>query len=74
MTIRTRLTKLERTRPARSDALPPDLQHPPADLAARIMAAQATGTFPQSLTGADLRALLAYIGEHGERIGEQGAA
>jgi len=69
-----RLARLEARQPARPDALPPDLQHLPADLAARIMAAQETGTFPQSLTGADLRTLLAYIGEHGERIGEQGAA
>jgi len=43
-----RLARLEARQPARPDALPPDLQHLPADL----------------------RALLAYIGEHGERIGE----
>lgn len=57
MTLRARLAKLERNRPAPfcADGLEVDL---PPDLCARIGKAQAAGTFPQSLGDADLEAIV----------------
>ena len=58
MTLHARLAKLERNRPEpfAADGLELDL---PPDLCARIAAAQAAGTFPQSLADADLEAIVA---------------
>lgn len=53
--ILRRIAKLEGTRPAPTPALVLDL---PPDLAQRIRAAQAAGTFPASLGTGDLAAIL----------------
>ena len=59
MTLRARLARLERNRPAQSDAgLDIDLA---PDLEARVTAAQAAGTFPASLSDDDLLAMQAAI-------------
>lgn len=55
-TIRKRLDRLEGKRP---DPAPPLMLDLDPDLAQRIRAAQAAGTFPASLTDADLRAVMA---------------
>lgn len=56
MTLRTRLARLEHTRPP--PAALPDVALP-VDLCARIYAAQMTGTYPESLCNADLEAIVA---------------
>ena len=57
MTLRTRLAKLELTRPnPGADLLQLDL---PPDLCARIDAAKLAGTYPQSLSDADMLAIVA---------------
>lgn len=58
MTLRARLSKLERKRTEPDAASVLALNLPPG-LCARITAAQAAGTFPQSLACADLKAILA---------------
>lgn len=58
MTLRTRLAKLERNRPEPVAASGLELDLPP-DLCARIGEAQAAGTFPQSLSDADLETIVA---------------
>lgn len=56
MTLRARISKIEQTRPAYgADMLDLDL-HP--DLCARIDAAKAAGTFPQSLSDDDLMTVI----------------
>ncbi len=56
-TIRSRLTRLEGLRKALPPPRAPVLV--PADLAERIRAAQAAGTYPASLSIADLEAIVA---------------
>jgi len=56
MTLGIRLSKLERNRPKACTASIADLDLP-LDLCARIAAAQAAGTFPQSLRDDDLLAI-----------------
>ena len=59
MTLRARLARLERNHPAQSDdVLNIDLA---PDLEARVTAAQAAGTFPQSLATDDLRSVLRAV-------------
>ena len=58
MTLRARLARLERNRPERFAASGLELDLPP-DMCARIAAAKAAGTFPQSLADADLEAIVA---------------
>jgi len=56
MTLRRRIDRLEGTRPDPALALDLDLDLDP-DLAERIRAAKAAGTFPASLSMADLDAI-----------------
>ena len=63
--LRTRLARLERNRPSLDADVPLDLKGLPRDVAARIMAAKAQGTFPRSLCDADLHALVALADEQG---------
>lgn len=58
MTLRARLAKLECNRPESFAASGLEFDLPP-DLRARSGEAQAAGTFPQSLTDADLETILA---------------
>lgn len=60
MTLNTRLARLERMRlePVAVPVMGLDL---PPDLRARIATAQAAGTFPQSLSDADLEAIVAAV-------------
>ena len=58
MTLHARLAKLERNRPQPFAASGLELDLPP-DMCARIAAAQAAGTYPQSLADADLEAIVA---------------
>ena len=60
-----RLARLEANRPALDADLPLDLAGLAPDVAARIMAAKAQGTFPRSLCDADLHALVALADEQG---------
>ena len=53
-----RLARLERNRPALGADVPLDLSGLAPDMSARITAAMADGTFPQSLGDADLQALV----------------
>lgn len=55
--IGARIAQLERNRPAPSTGEALDLDLPP-DMCERIEAAQAAGTFPQSLSDDDLRAVV----------------
>lgn len=57
MTLRARLSKLERNRPEpfATSGLQLDLA---TDICARIAKAQATGTYPKSLCDADLSAIV----------------
>lgn len=57
MTLRTRLARLERNRPPPRATLP-RLDLPP-DLFARIEAALLAGSYPQSLSDADMLAIVA---------------
>jgi hypothetical protein len=65
MTLRTRLARLERNRPALDADVPLDLKGLPRDVAARIMAATAQGTFSRGLCDADLEAFVALADEQG---------
>jgi hypothetical protein len=56
MTLRARLSRLERERPPPAAVLDVRL---PGDLCARIGAAQVEGTYPGSLCNADLEAIVA---------------
>lgn len=58
MTLRKRISRLEGDRPDLFTAAGIELDLPP-DLCARIAAAKAAGTFPQSLADADLEAIVA---------------
>lgn len=58
MTLRARLSKLERNRPESFAASGLQLDLAP-DICARIAKAQAAGTFPKSLADADLEAIVA---------------
>ena len=60
-----RLARLERNRPSLDADVPLDLKGLPRDMAARIMAAKAQGTFPRSLCDSDLEALVALADEEG---------
>ena len=60
-----RVARLERNRPALDADVPLDLNGLPRDMAARIMAAKAQGTFPRSLCDSDLEALVALADEEG---------
>jgi hypothetical protein len=60
-----RVARLERNRPALDADVPLDLKGLPRDMAARIMAAKAQGTFPRSLCDSDLEALVALADEEG---------
>jgi len=60
-----RVARLERNRPSLDADVPLDLKGLPRDVAARIMAAKAQGTFPRSLCDADLHALVALGDELG---------
>jgi len=53
-----RLARLEANRPALGASAPLDLSGLATDASARITAAMADGTFPQSLGDADLEAIL----------------
>ena len=71
MTLRTRLSKLERIRqkPDVSTWLELDL---PGDICARISKAQLADTFPKSLSSGDLRAIrAAWQKAEGERDGRR---
>jgi len=65
VTLRARLARLERTRPALGADVPLDLKGLPRDVAARIMGATAQGTFPRGLCDADLEALVALADQQG---------
>lgn len=58
MTLRSRIDRIEATRPKSLTCAALELDLPP-DLCARIIASQAAGTFPQSLADADLEAIMA---------------
>ena len=60
-----RVARLERNRPALDADVPLDLKGLPRDMAARIMAAKAQGTFPRSFCDSDLEALVALADEEG---------
>ena len=60
-----RLARVEAKRPSLDADVPLDLKGLPRDVAARIMAAKAQGTFPRSLCDADLHALVALADEQG---------
>ena len=60
-----RVARLERNRPSLDADGRLDLKGLPRDVAARIMAAKAQGTFPRSLCDADLHALVALADEQG---------
>ena len=60
-----RVARLEGNRPSLDADVPLDLKGLPRDVAARIMAAKAQGTFPRSLCDADLEALVALADEQG---------
>ena len=60
-----RVARLERNRPSLDADVPLDLKGLPRDVAARIMAAKAQGTFPRSLCDADLHALVALADKQG---------
>jgi len=53
-TLRKRIDRIERNRPALSADEPLDMKALPSDVAARIMAAVAGGTFPHGLSDADV--------------------
>ena len=60
-----RLTKLEANRPALGADEPLDMEALPRDVAARIMAAVADGTFPRGLSDADIEAALTVADAQG---------
>ena len=60
-----RLARLEANRPALGADVPLDLSGLAPDVSARITAAILDGTFPQSLSDADLQALVALADAQG---------
>jgi len=63
--LRKRLDRLERNRPALGASPPFDMAGLAADVVARVTAAMADGTFPQSLGDADLQALVDLANQQG---------
>ena len=60
-----RLDRIERNRPALGADEPLNMEALPRDVAARILAALADGTFPHGLSDADLEAAVAVADEQG---------
>lgn len=58
MTLRKRLDRLERNRPALGASPPFDMAGLAPDVVASVMQAKADGTFSQGLSDADLQALV----------------